>query len=155
MKKIYFAGPDVFLADAPDHFQVVREKCVAVGAQALIPLDNEAPMSNSKGQLARNIFEANLDMIRKCDVVVANLTPFRGVSVDAGTAFEIGYAIALGKRVVGYTYDGRSYKDRVPNPAPSHPIVEDFGLIENLMIACSADGIWRSLESAIAWSLKC
>jgi nucleoside 2-deoxyribosyltransferase len=32
-----------------------------------------------------------------------NCSPFRGVSLDAGTAYEIGYACALGKPVFGYS----------------------------------------------------
>ena len=30
---------------------------------------------------------ANEDLMRSCDALIANLTPFRGVSMDAGTAF--------------------------------------------------------------------
>ena len=41
--------------------------------------------------------------MRSCDAAVANLTPFRGVSADAGTAFEVGFMRALGRPVLGYT----------------------------------------------------
>lgn len=152
MKKVYIAGPDVFRSDAAGYFAYVRDYALSFNLQALIPLDNEAPVSNSEGTLSKNIYEANLKMIRDCDLVIANITPFRGVSLDPGTAFEIGYAKSLGLRVIGFTHDGREYKQRVPNPAPSHPSVEDFGLIENLMIQHSCDGIWRSIESAIQWA---
>jgi nucleoside 2-deoxyribosyltransferase len=42
-------------------------------------------------------------LIKSCHVVVANLTPFRGPSCDVGTAYEIGFAHALGKIVFAYT----------------------------------------------------
>lgn len=154
MKKFYFAGPDVFLKDADKFFKGIREYCAMVKVHPLIPLDNEIKPTHPHG-VAQAIYEGNLKMIFECDVVIANITPFRGVSLDAGTAFEIGMAKALGKKIVGYTHDARPYKERVPNPAPSHPTVEDFGLLENLMIACAVNGIWRSVHSAIDWGRKC
>ena len=41
--------------------------------------------------------------MRSCDLLIANLTPFRGVSMDSGTAFEVGFMRALGRPVLGYT----------------------------------------------------
>lgn len=155
MKKLYFAGPDVFRSDASDYFYHVRSYCEYLGAKALIPLDNEVT-DHPRGSraLCEALYRGNLKMIEECDAVIANITPFRGVSLDAGTAFEMGYAQALKKPIIAFTFDGRSYKQRVPNPAPSHPVVEDFDLTENLMIVFSCNGIWRSLESAIQWAIK-
>jgi nucleoside 2-deoxyribosyltransferase len=42
-------------------------------------------------------------LIRSCDIVIANTTPFRGPSADVGTVFEMGFAHALGKLVFAYT----------------------------------------------------
>lgn len=152
MKKIYIAGPEVFRSDAVEYFKWVRERCAAHGVEALIPLDNEIP---SEGLLPREvaggIFLANLAMINQCDAVIANLTPFRGVSIDAGTAVEIGYALAKRKPVVGYTYEHRLYKTRVPNPAPSYPIVEDFGLEDNLMVCMALYALRGSFEEALSY----
>jgi nucleoside 2-deoxyribosyltransferase len=45
--------------------------------------------------------------------VLANLNPFRGAEPDSGTCVEIGYALALGKRVVGYADDLRPLRERL------------------------------------------
>ncbi|NJA90146.1 hypothetical protein HCX48_13075 [Rhodocyclus tenuis] len=41
---------------------------------------------------------ANIELIRKAQIVVANLDPFRGPDPDRGTAFELGYAHQLSKK---------------------------------------------------------
>ena len=80
-----------------------------------------------------------------CDGVIANLTPFRGVSMDTGTAFEMGYMASRGRVVLGYTNVAAPYKDRVvryyeqgrPGIAERYSAgtaIEDFGFAENLMI---------------------
>ena len=51
--------------------------------------------------------------IDKCDLVVAILD---GVDVDSGTAWEIGYAVGKGKKVIGIKTDERIYaKDQSVN----------------------------------------
>ena len=57
---------------------------------------------------AEGIYRANIGLIAEADALLANLNPFRGSEPDSGTVFEIGYAIALGKRVVGYLEDART-----------------------------------------------
>jgi nucleoside 2-deoxyribosyltransferase len=51
---------------------------------------------------------ANQTMIDKADVIVAVLD---GVDVDSGTAAEIGYGFAKGKRIIGYRGDFRLAAD--------------------------------------------
>ncbi|MEH6823257.1 MAG: nucleoside 2-deoxyribosyltransferase [Motiliproteus sp.] len=46
----------------------------------------------------------NAEAIDRCDWIVANLD---GVDVDSGTAAEIGYGFARGKRIFGYRGDFR------------------------------------------------
>jgi nucleoside 2-deoxyribosyltransferase len=36
-------------------------------------------------------------IIRNCDGMTVNLTPFRGPSADAGSAYEMGFMRALGR----------------------------------------------------------
>jgi nucleoside 2-deoxyribosyltransferase len=52
----------------------------------------------------------NAVAIQQCDIVVAVLD---GVDVDSGTAAEIGYAAALGKRIEGYRGDFRLSCDNI------------------------------------------
>ncbi|MCB1542191.1 MAG: nucleoside 2-deoxyribosyltransferase [Rhodoblastus sp.] len=61
-------------------------------------------------ELNRRIGEANARAIDSCDLVLAVLD---GADVDSGTAAEIGYAFARGKRILGYRGDFRLAADNV------------------------------------------
>lgn len=130
---IYLAGPDVFQPDAALLFSTRKAMLRAVGHTGWSPFDNEVTIEgeawNEKHAWA--IFEANAKMIRECDGVIANLTPFRGPSADVGTVWEIAYAHALGKRVVAFSENPFLYEDRVKTDQYS---VEPFGLRDNLML---------------------
>jgi hypothetical protein len=89
VKKIYLAGPDVFRPDAPAWGLSLKALCREFGFDGLFPLDNAAPEDLSGPALATWIYEANIALIRKCDLVMANLAPFRGYEPDSGTAFEV------------------------------------------------------------------
>ena len=99
--KIYLVGPDVFRPDCLAWAESARRLVADHGHQALIPLDSEE-------STAEGIYRANIRLIAEADALLANLNPFRGSEPDSGTVFEIGYAIALGKRVVGYLEDART-----------------------------------------------
>jgi nucleoside 2-deoxyribosyltransferase len=60
----------------------------------------------------RAIFQNNIEQICSCDGIVVNMNPFRGASVDDGTAFEAGLAYALGKPIVGYLSDLSSVHEK-------------------------------------------
>ena len=143
MKKIYLAGPEVFLENARDHGEILKQKCSARGFVGLFPLDNEVNGA-SRDALAKNIRSANIQLIKSCDIVIANLSPFRGPEPDSGTVWEVGFAQALGKTVVGYCSDGRDLKTKTQEilqlGKSSHRDkqnleIEDFGLTHNLMYA--------------------
>ncbi|MCQ8240457.1 nucleoside 2-deoxyribosyltransferase [Rhizosaccharibacter radicis] len=156
---IYLAGPDVFAPDVEARAARLKAWCMEHGAEGLFPLDNLLP---DGPDLPERIREANMAMIRRADVLVANMTPFRGVSMDPGTAYEMGAAAALGKIVVGYTTDARSYESRISAAFPVRDAggvlrdgdgmaVERFArpLADNLMMACGLDGMTHSPEDAI------
>jgi nucleoside 2-deoxyribosyltransferase len=149
--KIYLAGPDVFRANAVEHGKQLKLVCADFGFEGLYPFDNEIPPTATKSLTAKLIYNANTKMIDDCDIVVANLDRFRGPSVDPGTAFEIGYAIACNKLVFGYytKVPTSFYLDSklVANGDPIYPNVEEFGLHDNLMII-------NSLSAAVFYSFK-
>src|SRR5262245_35145580 len=145
LPRIYLAGPDVFLADAIAMGARKAAMCVERGLEGVFPLDAQLGLAGlAKADAARAISEANEGLMRSCDGLVANLTPFRGVSMDSGTAFEVGFMRALGRPVLGYTNVAADYRvraeayRRAPPPLPDfdHPEaeVEDFDGAENLMI---------------------
>jgi nucleoside 2-deoxyribosyltransferase len=102
MKSVYLAGPDVFFADSQAHFDALQARCADHGLRGVRPSDGglSTGLSGSGDQVAERIYRANLELIRACDALLANLIPFRNtLEPDSGTAFELGIAVALGKPV--------------------------------------------------------
>jgi nucleoside 2-deoxyribosyltransferase len=146
MKRIYLAGPEVFLPDARAIGLRKTELAAQFGFEGLFPLDQQLELDGlPRLEQARRISLANEALMRSADLLIANLTPFRGVSMDAGTAFEVGFMRALGRPVLGYSNVPGDYKARadafrrsgIPGGDSDRGDVEieDFGLAENLMIA--------------------
>lgn len=152
--RVYLAGPEVFLPDAPAVAAEKKRICAENGLEGVFPLDADLawPEGMSAAGFAALIARSNEDLMRACDGLIANCTPFRGTGMDAGTAFEVGFMRALGRPVFGYTNApgdyatrARAYRDGAPgfafegDPAALMPDteIEDFGLPENLMIACA------------------
>jgi nucleoside 2-deoxyribosyltransferase len=155
--KLYLAGPEVFLPDPRSLADRKKKLCRQYGFEGLFPLDNEFLFDGLlKPEQGLRISQANEDLVRKCDGLIANLTPFRSPSVDPGTAYELGFARALGKPVFGYTNDHRPFKDRVAAISrqsgrlmmgrlvdDQDMAIENYDLTDNLMIdgaVCSATG---------------
>ena len=156
--KIYIAGPDVFELDAKAIGKKYISMCADYGFIGLYPLDNEIKVDNPHN-MAEDIYYANKKMIDSCDIVIANLIPFRGKEPDAGTVWELGYAVALGKQVYAYMSDTKSYLCRFKADEMSSfneftldndkRIIEDFELPVNLMIACSVKIIKGDFEDVL------
>jgi nucleoside 2-deoxyribosyltransferase len=103
-KRIYLAGPEVFLANAKEVGERKKTLCRKYGFEGVFPLDNEVDTTDkSPMEVGFCISAINEGLIRSCDLVIANITPFRGPSADVGTAYEMGFAHALGKKVFAYT----------------------------------------------------
>lgn len=153
--KLYLAGPDVFRPDPLAWADEARALCARFGHQALIPLDGDATT-------ATGIYQANIAMIGEADAVLANLNPFRGAEPDSGTAFEVGYALALGKPVWAYLARIEPIVDRVARlqgeaarPEGAAWLdrdgwrIEDFGLPLNLMLAVPARVVAGDLAAVL------
>lgn len=147
--RVYLAGPEVLLPDARAVGAAKVRLCDAHGFEGLFPLDASLDLSGlAKAEAARRIALANEALMRSADALVANTTPFRGPSMDAGTAYEVGFMRALGKPTLGYCNAGGDYaaKANAIRARPPLPYdcdrpdieVENFGLSENLMIAVAA-----------------
>ena len=153
MKKIYIAGPDVFEKDAIEIGKQKVELCRKYGFLGLYPLDNVVDFNQPKHKIAMDIFLANKKMIQECDIVIANLNPFRGKESDSGTVWECGFGYALGKKVYGYMDTRKNYIDTfLPEEKTQKDgafydkegrLVEDFDHPVNLMIACSVEEIFE------------
>lgn len=149
LRRVYLAGPEVFLADAAAVGEAKKALCRARGIDGVFPLDGGLDLAGlSPEAAALAILRANESLIRGAAAVLANMTPFRGPHMDPGTAYELGYARALGLPVFGYSAVRTGMPVRVAaahGPLQPHPdggwadrdglLVEDFGWPENLMPA--------------------
>lgn len=122
--RAYVAGP---LFDEGERWWIEQIEQVVVGAgfSTFLPhRDNPTKNEHNVGE----IFANDRCAIDQCDVLVASLN---GLTTDDGTAWELGYAFALGKPIVGlYTDWRRRFDDEVVN----------------LMIECSLTALVRSLD---------
>jgi len=142
VKTIYLAGPDVFEPDAVAQGEKLKALCAEFGFEGLFPLDNAIDTFDDPHRTAEAIRKANLDLIRRADMVMANLNPFRGFEPDSGTVYEVGFAEALGKPVFAYASDRRHMIERLRahqqlgNDAEhcrDGKCIESFALSHNLM----------------------
>jgi nucleoside 2-deoxyribosyltransferase len=99
--KIYLAGPEVFLPDATTYFEHAKKICSFYGYEGISPFDGE-PIQETGLHKADLIFQNNCGLIESVQFVIANCNAFRGALVDDGTAFEIGYAFGLRKKIFGF-----------------------------------------------------
>ena len=155
MKSIYLAGPDVFYPGADQLAEEHKLLCRKHGFDPLHPIDQPTLKS-------RQIYETNIELLRRADAVVANLNPFRGAEVDSGTAFEVGFAVARGIPVVGYLASKETLVERVERlfgplvtlqgvcRDAAGNLVENFGHQVNLMLAESCSVVVGSLDDALA-----
>ncbi len=170
--KVYLAGPDVFLPDPIEMAARKRAICAAHGLTGVFPVDNH-PGHPEGADLPRWlwIYRRNEAHMRDADAVIANLTPFRGPSADAGTIYELGFMRALGKKVLGYSNVAADFVPRTLGFLGATArrdvdgrwrdgaamAVEDFGLADNLMIdggIQEAGGLLvrRDVPEAARWS---
>jgi nucleoside 2-deoxyribosyltransferase len=138
----YLAGPDVFLPDAAEHARRKVAICARHGITGRPPVseDPESLASLPHDEAWRAIFRECSAMMEECDIIIANLTPFRGPSADAGTLVELGWFLGRGRPVFGYSNAALPFAERsrrhveaVADPLPGLA-VEGFGLPDNLMI---------------------
>jgi nucleoside 2-deoxyribosyltransferase len=160
-KKIYLAGFDVFYTNALAILNKKKELCAEYGFIGLAPLDNEVDFSLAKEELRRVIYEANIELIKESDILAVNLNAFRHGEPDAGTVFEIGYGVALGKEVYVYVDSTESMLEKTKacdeNCQQEEGIwldgqglmIEDFEGMFNLMITESTTIINGNLQNVL------
>lgn len=171
--RIYLAGPDVFLPGALELAEAKKAICAEHGLEGLWPLDNTLDLKGLAPPAAGlAIAQANEALMKSCDAIIANLTPWDGPSADVGTAFELGFMRAQGKPCFAYSNDVRSFAQRVELHVLDHDkgpivhneqgekcaangrVIESFQLNDNLMLdsAVHMSGGSFCLSSVPAWT---
>jgi nucleoside 2-deoxyribosyltransferase len=149
-RRIYLAGPEVFLPNAQAVGAMKKAACAEAGFEGCFPLDATLNFDGmTKAAQARAIFQACETMMRSCDLLIANCTPFRGVSMDSGTAYEMGFMRALGRPVFGYSNVTATYAERATafrqrgfealDCDQDGIEIENFDHAENLMLAVAVE----------------
>ena len=127
--RIFLAAPLFSESEREFNEKVARELRKA-GLE--VWMAQEAPfIKDGTDEEKRSIYEEDTTALKNSDAVVAALD---GIDVEAGVAFEIGYAAALGKPIIGLKTDYRTFS-RIENI--------------NLMLELSMRGIYRSTKEVI------
>ena len=160
IQRVYLAGPDVFRPDAAEHGRALVALCAEYGFTGVFPLDDAPPSDLPPHALAERIYQANVARIDGCDAVLANLDFFRGPEPDSGTCFEIGYAVARGKPVIGYLSGCGTFAERIRRRYPQAVgeglldaqgwQLEEFGLPLNLMLGVPCRIVVGDVRAALA-----
>ncbi len=153
---IYLAGPDVFWPNAAELGAAKKQLCQQYGFIGHFPLDNEIDLSElSPFNAGLTIYQANIGLMNQSDMIIANMTPFRGPSMDVGTAFEMGYMSAQNKPVWGYSLDGRAYSDRIEGDTCDAGgfSIESFAMADNLMMVGATDQLGGFISEALTENL--
>ena len=177
----YLAGPDVFFPNALELAAQKKAHLATLGMTGHFPFDNEIPKDvfSDPKVASRTIADANEKMMDECckdgqvGIILMNMTPFHGPSMDCGTAYEAGYMSALSKKgnvvIVGYSSDERFFEDRVIQDVyngtgitrkdgmifgPDGNMIESFGGADNLMITAAIERtggkVCKTFEEAAA-----
>jgi nucleoside 2-deoxyribosyltransferase len=147
--RIYLAGPEVFLKNAKDIGEQKKTLCQKYKFEGVFPIDVELDVKGkSPREVGLCISGINEGLIKSCQIIIANITPFRGPSADVGTAFEMGFAHALGKIVLAYSNVAAPFTERTVKALGNQVnrdqngqlrdsqgmFIEENGLTDNLMI---------------------
>ena len=156
--KIYMAGPQCFY---PNSEEVFANYCAIAEKYGCERCDTPADFSgaNTPQKVAKAIFEANINSIKTCDVVIADINNFRGWEPDSGTSFEMGAAHVWGKPIYAYISDIRSCEEKLMEK--EEVIVEEDGRVRdkegirlergvaNLMLTGSSVVVHGTFEDAV------
>jgi nucleoside 2-deoxyribosyltransferase len=140
----------VFLPNAHEIGARKRAICERHGLIGVFPANEEAAFDPglSLRDRALAISRGMERVMRDCDAMIVNLTPFRGPSADVGSAYEMGFMRALRRPIFAYSNDDRLFLERIRafcagavrlRPTGEHEdldgmAIEPFELHDNLML---------------------
>jgi nucleoside 2-deoxyribosyltransferase len=131
---IYLAGPVFTLAERRFNEELANElERLSPSLQVFLPQRYDKEFQDNP-DFSQKMFACLVAALDNCTVVVAILD---GPDADSGTSFEMGYARARGKRVIGVRTDFRGS--------------EDHGLNLMLSNACSDLVIEPSTTATVEW----
>lgn len=142
------AGPEVFLPNAREMLDRKIALARSYGFTPVSPGDLIIPETETRYQRGLAISAINESLMSSADLIIANLTPFRGVSADVGTVFELGFMCARGCPAFAFSNRLENHFERVSElyrgdihlgldwryRGPDGLSLEDFDMTDNLML---------------------
>lgn len=125
LKKVFIAAPIFSSAEMAFNIRI-DEICTSLG---YITYMAQRDAGIAKGDDLKEIFHKDLINLESSDIIVANLD---GIDVDSGTSWEIGFAYAQRKKIIGIRTDVRMYRSFLPVNLMIHQSCDIITDIENL-----------------------
>jgi nucleoside 2-deoxyribosyltransferase len=131
---IYIAGPLFSVAERAFNTQVKTELTV-LGYRSFLPqqdgylVENMLASGQDPDQVFKKVYALDIKKLNEADIVLAVLD---GAVIDEGTAFEIGYATALGKPCYGLQTDSRRQLPTGNNPMIELSLKDSFCNLSDL-----------------------
>ena len=102
---VYLADFEMFLPSCPETVEYWKKTCDKYGLIGLFPGDGDPVLPGEN--FWQRVFDHDVNYMRQSDMCIAQLDDWRGHEADSGTAFELGYFVALGMPAYGF-YGGKS-----------------------------------------------
>lgn len=141
---VYIAGP--LYSDAERAFNLlIEDVCAQAGFETYLPQRDAPVLTNTNANL---VFGEELHANEFADIIVANLD---GIDVDSGTAWEIGYAVARGKSIIGIRTDWRAFS---PNERVNLMIEQSSYIVKSLPELKTALAAWKCQPNEAAHGVR-
>lgn len=129
MYDVYLAAP-LWTPKQKERITSLAEVLRREGYSVFVPMEHEIDNAWDMPQheWSRKVFEADIEAIRNSAAVVAI---YNGLYSDSGTAFEIGYAHALGKDIyIMPCLETNEVSLMIKNVAKNPGLFDEVGVIE-------------------------
>ena len=129
MYDVYLAAP-LWTAEQKKRITSLAEVLRREGYSVFVPMEHEIDNAWDMPQheWSKKVFDTDIEAIRNSAAVVAI---YNGLYSDSGTAFEIGYAHALGKDIYVMPYlETNEVSLMIKNVAKNPKLFDEVGVIE-------------------------
>lgn len=129
MYDVYLAAP-LWTAEQKERITSLAEVLRREGYSVFVPMEHEIDNAWDMPQheWSKKVFDTDIEAIRNSAAVVAI---YNGLYSDSGTAFEIGYAHALGKDIYVVPYlETKEVSLMIKNAVKNPGLFDEVGVIE-------------------------
>ena len=129
MYDVYLAAP-LWTAKQKERIASLAEVLRREGYSVFVPMEHEIEdaWDMPQHEWSKKVFDTDIEAIRNSVAVVAI---YNGLYSDSGTAFEIGYAYALGKDIYIMPYlETKEVSLMIKNAVKNPGLFDEVGVIE-------------------------